>query len=248
MNRWTKSLLHSCIALSFTAIGFAQDASGEYAKAMAAYQAYDYQKSCRQFTNLYGATNKFGQLPADVVESMQKTPRDESSYTMAALQAENAHDAAKACSEHFLKALLLSIHEDWLRASKSAQSAMVQREKMIEETEGRRESDPSDVEGESKGTSSLADIVKASKAATSGEGTCATDEMLLRDKSLVAPCVQHLMTQARKQKRARQYTMARLNFQRAVQVNKMLGAKQDPAVNREAVNSIHAIEAAQRLR
>src|SRR3954449_9826946 len=101
MNRSVKLLLLSLFAVSFTVIGFAQDASGEYAKAMASYQAYDYQKSCRQFTNLYGATNKFGQLPSDVVTAMRTTPRNDSSYTMAAQQAENAHDAAKACSEHF---------------------------------------------------------------------------------------------------------------------------------------------------
>ena len=75
---------------------------------------------------------------------------------------------------------------------------------------------------------------------------CATDETMRRDASTVPGCVHHLMELARKQRRAGQLTIAKVNFQRALQVNGYLGEKQDEAVTKEAQKAIAAIGRAQR--
>jgi len=226
----------------------AQDAKGEFAKAMDAYKVYDYQTSCRRLGNFYHASNGLHEIPSNVVDEMKQMGRNEAALTQTAQQAENSRESAKACSDHFLRALLLAIDDRWMEVDKATRSALEQRQKMIEaldpDAKSRSHGD-SDYETH-VGTASMADIVAASKAATSGQnGTCATEELMQRDPSLVRPCVHHLLTEARKQKSARQWTAAKINFKRAQQVNKILGKKQDPAVAAEVTRSVRAIEVAQ---
>lgn len=221
----------------------AQDASGEYAKAVDAYKNHDYEKSCRRMNNFYEASKGFHTIPADVIEAMKQSGRSESSYIFAAQQAENSHEPAIACTESFFEALYFATKADWMRAEKAKQAALLHRQEMIEMSDpGAARSTQST--GAAKQESSISDVVEAAKANSSG--ACATDQMMMRDKSLIPPCMNHLLTNARKQKAAKQWTIARINYTRAAQVNKMLGAKQDAAVARETERAIREIDAARR--
>ena len=243
MKTWATALL---LILTLGSLCAAQDASGEYSKAMDAYKSHDFEKSCRRMNNFYEASKGFHAVPEDVLEWMKQSGRSESSYVFAAQQAENSHEPAIACTEYFLQALYFASNSNWMRAEKAKQAALLHREEMIEMSDpgGTRSSQPK--EAADKGNS-LSDVVEAAKAASSGKnGTCATDELMMRDKSLIRPCVEHLMTIARKQKSAKQWTIARINYSRAAQVNKMLGTKQDTAVAQEAVRAMREIDTPRR--
>jgi hypothetical protein len=245
MKTWATALLLGFL-LSFTSLCMAQDASGEYAKATDAYKNHDYEKSCRRMNNFYEASKGFHAIPEDVFESLKHNGRSETSYVLASQQAENSHEPALACTEYFFQALYFATKGDGMREAKAQQSALLHREEMIEAADPGSVRPSQPPESASKG-SSLSDVVEASKAASSGKnGTCATDEMMMRDKSLIPPCVDHLMTTARKQKNAHQWTIARINYSRAAQVNKMLGGKQDPAVAQETARALREIDIARR--
>ncbi len=246
MNRWASIVLLFLLICFPLARVFAQDAAGEYAKALDAYKVYDYQTSCRRLGNFYEASRGFHEIPAAVVESIRESGKSETSLNQTAMQAENSREPAKACSDHFLRALFLSMEDQPLTFAKEVRSAQMQRELMIEVANPGARSKPEADYVIPTDTSSMAAIVAASKAATSGEnGTCATEELMQRDSRLVRPCVHHLLMEARKQKSARQWTAAKINFKRAQQVNKMLGKKQDPAVANEVARAVRAIEVAQ---
>jgi len=227
----------------------AQDATGEYSKAMAAYKAYDYETACRKLTNFYAASDSFHQIPAEVTEAAQGTGRSVADLNMDALAAENAREPAKACADRYRAAILLAAKEETLLMEKSLRLARLQYRKMLEDSGPAAHNAPADADIQNgPADSSLAAIVAAAKKANSGEdGGCASDELLHTNPAMLVPqCVNHLLTLARKEKSATQWMLAKLNYQRAVQVNAYLGVQQDVAVKTEAAKAIREIDRALR--
>src|SRR3954449_4554011 len=108
MNRWvTFFALFLCLFEVGTAC--AQDAFGEYNKAMHAYSTYDYNTACSRMTNFYSASNGYHNLPPEVISAVEKSGKTLMSLTQTAMQAENAREAGKACSDRYLQALLLAM-------------------------------------------------------------------------------------------------------------------------------------------
>ena len=248
MIRWAMvSALFVCLLASGTA--YAQDAIGEYNKAMRAYDAYDYNTACSRMTNFYGATNGFHNLPPEVTAAVGKTGRTVMSLTQTAMQAENSREAGKACSDRYLQAMLLAMDDQWPQFEKALLLAEQARQEMIDQM------NPADrrpkVKAEQQGgpaDSSLAAIVAASRGVNSGEtGGCASEDVLRKDAKLNSVCVSHLVMLARKQRSTGQKTMARLNYQRAAEVTGYMGAKQNLVVKKEAAKAIREIEQEQKL-
>jgi hypothetical protein len=248
MIRWaTAAGLFLCLFATGTA--FAQDAFGEYNKAMHAYETYDYNTACSRMMNFYGATNSFHNLPPGLTLAIEKSGKSVMSLTQTAIQAENAREAGKACSDRLLQALLLAKDDQWPQVEKALALAEQAHQQMIEQMNGadqRLRAKPEQPGGPAD--SSLAAIVAASRGVNSGEtGGCASEGVLRKDAKLNSACVSHLVMLARKQRSAGQKTMARLNYQRASEVTSYMGAKQNLVVKKEAAKAIREIEQEQKL-
>jgi hypothetical protein len=243
MRRATLILLFLAFLTLQTAA--AQDSLGEYSKGMSSYKAYDYEKACKKLTNFVAASNGLHEIPADVLRSVKESGRTVAEIDQEILQDNNTHDVARSCADNYRRALLLAIDGEWMMVDRALRAAAMKREELMERATAKSKPDE-DTQSEG-GDNSLAAIVAASKNASSGEEGCAPDDALHKFPEQVPTCVNHLLTLARKQKTAGQLMMAKLNFQRAIEVNAYLGANQDAAVKSEAVRKIHEIERAQRL-
>jgi hypothetical protein len=248
MIRWAiAAALFLCLIATGTAC--AQDAFGEYNKAMQAYETNDYNTACSRMTNFYGATNSFHNLPPEVTSAIEKSGKSVMSLTQTAIQAENSREPGKACSDRYLQALLLATDDQWPQEEKALASAEQARQQMIEQMNpaDRRPAAKAEQQG-GPADPSLAAIVAASRGVNSGEtGGCASEGVLRKDAKLNSACVSHLVMLARKQRTAGQKTMARLNYQRASEITSYMGAKQNLVVKKEAAKAIREIEQEQRL-
>lgn len=238
-------LLAACLAQAQLQDDPKPDPTSLYNKAMTAYNTYEYDKACRALNKFFDASNEFHELSPEVVDSVKGNGKSVAGQQQAAMQAENAREPGRACAEYYLKALLLAVDKKWPEEQRAVVPAQEQYVILMQALAPAKNKpkDPADEEDPNQGQASLQDIVKASKVATE---KCATEDQLHRDPSTVPPCVSHLLSLAREQKSQGKLMLSKLNFQRAMEVNKYLGTKQNPIVNQEAMKSIREIEAAER--